>query len=1126
MAGYKKAVLSNVRDNYGSDRGAINRNGRSDDETLTLYGNGTAGGTIRIYDGKQFIGKTTIGDNGRWTFTTDNLDHGAHTFGVRSMLPSGRVSKLSRVYKVFVDTRVNELDNFELQNSGDNHVINGRGEGFATISIFDNGVKIGQTKANKFGAFSFDINGDTTNGEHAITIVQQDIAGNVSGHSQAKTFFVQNGAGGVFSTPIVNSAVVDGDSFLISGTAVLPANLPFSVTINGETYSLNDGIVVDGNTWSLVVDAKGWADGDYEVTATVGSGSSAVSDSSTAEVSYRTATNIGQAGIDSDGDEVPDDIDIDDDNDGILDINEGTGDIDRDGIINSLDLDSDGDGIADNIEAQSTSGFIDAGSINDVDFDGLNDAYDKDLTSSDAVASAGITAQNTDNTGFADYKDFDSDDDGLLDIDESGIAFRDISTDYSDITGGIYPSDLSNSFGSNERDYREVNPNVNNPIGPIKDVDIDLNEITENAAQGSVVGLTANAIDPDSKDVVHYELSNDANGRFAINATTGVVTLRASLDYSQDQTHTIEVTAHSSDGSSSLKEFVINVLEDNSPIGPVTDVDNSDNRIYRTATVGTEVGLTGFAQDPDASDQVSYSLFDDANGRFAIDSDTGVVTLAREIPGSTASSYDITIKATSTDHTVSAETFTIEIENNQPIGPVIDIDSSANKVSECARPNTLVGIVARAIDPDTSGSVVYKLTDNAGGLFRINSQTGKVYTTQKGLDFETASHHDITISATSPDGSMSEETMRIDVIDQDVWVVLDDLPDSWDRSGARFDITGSTNARVGSIITIRQESFNEIPTWGVLEHRIRTFEVRVQSDGTFIEANVKANINPPQTLHYTDQGTFGPPPYEAWSKIIAYTGKVIPDPNDDCRGLSNEEFMDVYNGEVRIIRPPGSGSPIVLDLDGDGVETLAMAAGTRFDLDGDGYIDTTGWVAPDDGLLVFDRNDDGLINSGQELFGEFTLLENGEQAHNGFVALSELDSSKDGLLDSNDEAYALLQVWQDKNSDGISQADELVSLSEAGIKSIELDYDYENVEDYGNGLLLQSIWRDMEGNEHDAIDVYFQYEAGDKGSLSDDELNLSSDNQAFENALVMPEAMLEALANEDLAVRFENHLVI
>jgi len=368
--------------------------------------------------------------------------------------------------------------------------------------------------------------------------------------------------------------------------------------------------------------------------------------------------------------------------------------------------------------------------------------------------------------------------------------------------------------------------------------------------------------------------------------------------------------------------------------------------------------------------------------------------------------------------------------------------------------------------------------------------------------------------------------MRIDVIDQDVWVVLDDLPDSWDRSGARFDITGSTNARVGSIITIRQESFNEIPTWGVLEHRIRTFEVRVQSDGTFIEANVKANINPPQTLHYTDQGTFGPPPYEAWSKIIAYTGKVIPDPNDDCRGLSNEEFMDVYNGEVRIIRPPGSGSPIVLDLDGDGVETLAMAAGTRFDLDGDGYIDTTGWVAPDDGLLVFDRNDDGLINSGQELFGEFTLLENGEQAHNGFVALSELDSSKDGLLDSNDEAYALLQVWQDKNSDGISQADELVSLSEAGIKSIELDYDYENVEDYGNGLLLQSIWRDMEGNEHDAIDVYFQYEAGDKGSLSDDELNLSSDNQAFENALVMPEAMLEALANEDLAVRFENHLVI
>lgn len=1123
MAGFKKAFISNVRDNYGSEDGLVSRNGRTDDQTLVLNGKGAVGATLRIYDGKQFIGTTTVGDNGKWKFTTDNLEDGAHQFGVRTQLTE-RVSKLSPVYKVIVDTNVKELDNFELQQSGANHEVSGRGEGFAKISIFDNGVKIGETTASKSGSFVFDLSGDMVNGEHAITIVQQDIAGNISGHSQAKIINMQGGTPSVFTTPTVNAAVVDGDSFLISGSVVLAANVPFSVTINGAAYTLSDGIVVDGDNWSLIVDASGWVEGDYEVTATVGSGSTAISDSSSAEVSYRTPTSIGQAGIDSDGDEVPDDIDIDDDNDGILDIYEGTGDLDKDGIINSLDLDSDGDGIADNIEAQSTNGFIATGPINDVDFDGLNDAFDKDLTSSDAVASAGISAQNTDSAGFADYKDVDSDDDGLLDIDESGIAFRDISTDYWDVSGGIFPNDLSNSFGTNERDYREVNPTVNNPIGPVRDVDSGLNEIAENAAQGSVVGLTANAIDPDSKDVVSYELSNDAGGRFAVDATTGVVTLMASLDYNQDQSHVIEVTAHSSDGSSSLKEFVINVLEDNSPIGPVTDTDAGDNKIYRTAAAGTEVGITGFAQDPDAGDQVSYSLFDDANGRFTIDSDTGVVTLAKQIPGSTASSYDITIKASSTDNSVSAETFTVEIENNQPIGPVFDIDRSANKVSECARPNTMVGIVARAIDPDTTGAVVYKLTDNAGGLFRINSKTGKVYTTDKDLDFETAAHHDIKISATSPDGSMSEKTMRINVIDKEVWVVLDDLPDSWDRSGPRFDITGTTNARPGSIITIRQESYNEVPTFNILEHRIRTFEVRVQDDGTFIEANVKANVNPPQTIHYTDQGTFGPPPYEAWSKIIAYTGRVMPDASDDCKGISNEEFMDVFNGEIWVVRP--QGSPIALDLDRDGVETLAMDDGTRFDLDADGTIDTTGWIAPDDGLLVFDRNGDGIINNGQELFGEFTLLENGEQAHNGFVALSELDSSKDGLFDSNDEAYALLQVWQDKNSDGISQANELVSLSEAGVKSIELDYDYQNVEDNGNGLLLQSIWRDMEGNEHGAIDVYFQYEPGNKDGASIDELNLAPDNHAFENTHIIPEAMLEALASEDFAVHIENYLAI
>ncbi|NJZ84189.1 calcium-binding protein [Ralstonia solanacearum] len=157
--------------------------------------------------------------------------------------------------------------------------------------------------------------------------------------------------------------------------------------------------------------------------------------------------------------------------------------------------------------------------------------------------------------------------------------------------------------------------------------------------------------------------------------------------------------------------------------------------------------------------------------------------------------------------------------------------------------------------------------------------------------------------------------------------------------------------------------------------------------------------------------------------------------------------------------------PLILDLDGDGLEITALAAGVLFDANGDGIKTGSAWAGADDGLLVWDRNGNGQIDSGLELFGDETILASGEKAKHGFAALSELDTGSivggvtigagDGIFDANDAQYANLRIWRDLNQDGISQANELQTLAEAGVTSIKLASDRANT-NYGDAILAQS----------------------------------------------------------------------
>jgi len=165
--------------------------------------------------------------------------------------------------------------------------------------------------------------------------------------------------------------------------------------------------------------------------------------------------------------------------------------------------------------------------------------------------------------------------------------------------------------------------------------------------------------------------------------------------------------------------------------------------------------------------------------------------------------------------------------------------------------------------------------------------------------------------------------------------------------------------------------------------------------------------------------------------------------------------------------------PLALDLDGDGIETVALNGftGPMFDHDGDGAREATGWFAADDGLLVLDRNGNGKIDNGSELFGDNTILANGETAAHGYAALADLDNNEDGIIDDSDARYADLKVWRDLNQDGVSQSDELFSLAEVGVATIETSFLETNIEQNGNEIIATGQYTKTDGSTGETADA-------------------------------------------------------
>lgn len=818
----------------------------------------------------------------------------------------------------------------------------------------------------------------------------------------------------------------------------------------------------------------------------------------------------------------------------VYDIGNGvaSNDIDGDGIINSLDLDSDNDGITDNVEAQTTQGFIAALGV-DANNDGLDDAY-----------TSGLTAIDSDSDGVVDYMDLDSDNDNIADIVERDKTGANYITSMSDTDGdGLLDifeatnvndgfnshdenvnlagdksvlsynlSDSNNNIlangsdanGTQNLDYREADvlglDTDGDGVLDINDLDDDNDGILDSVENASAIGDNAYKalsatyshryyIGEQETDAKGMKFSSDGTKLFIVGTNGDEVNeyqLQSPYNLAakvllntlhlEDKEETIEEVSFSHDGT---KMFVMGFEGD-------------DVNVYNLASAYDTKTVTGHievALDAAAANPTGMTFSSDGMKMFVIGSTNKTI-----YEYSLGSAYDVT-----TITTPASATFNVGGDILQPSGLAFNHDGSALYITNSSAKSvheyqldtnfTLTGTMAH------QGSIIVSGEDKRPHDIAFNSDGTQMFVL--GFSDDNILVYDIDSGTVAND------------IDGDG--IINSLDLDSDNDGIADNIEAQTLAGYQSpgvsFVDSDGDGLND-----VYDQNIGSTS-GADSKGLTVEDSDSDGLS-----DYLDTNSDNDNKSDTVESGIASTSDAS---YADVNGSIDSPAVDLEVTVAEFDFRNSSITPLILDLDGDGVETIALSHGVIFDIDADGTQDKTGWVGADDGLLVWDKNRNGQIDDASELFGEFSIKADGTRARNGFEALIDLDVNGDQVFDHRDEAYDQLQLWQDINSDGKSQANEFSRLAEAGVESIDLAVRQVDEQHNGNWSGLRASWNDSNGREQAIDDVWFRYQSGRSELTNDSSASIQvtpsdlTDNLLSEEELVIDFSLIQQIATHE-----------
>ncbi len=438
--------------------------------------------------------------------------------------------------------------------------------------------------------------------------------------------------------------------------------------------------------------------------------------------------------------------------------------------------------------------------------------------------------------------------------------------------------------------------------------------------------------------------------------------------------------------------------------------------------------------------------------------------------------------------------------NNAPDAPINGFELSIDENSEMS---DLAGILSTT-DPDGDGGIDFRFADSltsiVGGRyvtfsdddrFRLERDYGRVVVNEAGFDYENGSHaynYDILVS----DKNSGRNSRRIS---SSLEVSVNDVNEEHNLNDASLDINHYSRA-LGPFIPVPDDQGQAIDLRALMlddpeGHNVQWNILSVTLNGSVLTDH-PWTVGPDGRLHLNGEIIAGQEyklTVEASDQEIiggaAVTAELTLNVGDSDGFEANQYVANYYNNNYyndnpfyNYASPYNFLAPIVLDLDGDGVELVSISSSTiEFDVDSDGILDRTGWFGADDGLLVIDLNNDGIVNDGNEIsFQRFV-----DGAFSDLEGLAFFDTNTNGLLDAGDARFNEFGVWRDLNQDGITDDGELLSLSDIGIESISLNGIQTGDTPGGtdNVIYATSQYTNIDGTTGEVGDTFFVFAAGD-----------------------------------------------